>query len=71
MKSEKEEAYAEIMYMFRYYYKNEWAPENIFDGKSRVWVQSFNELVKQGFIKRRKKSMGYQYKWAAAWPEGY
>jgi len=71
MKDEKQEAYAEIMHMFRYHYKHEWAPESIFDGKSRIWIQSFNELIKKGFINRRKKDVGYQYKWVAAWPEWY
>ena len=61
MKKEKEQAYAEIMYMFRYFYKDVWAPGNIFDGKSRIWVQTFNELVKQGFIEKRKKYPGCEY----------
>ena len=57
--------------MFRYSYKNTWAPENIFDGRSRLWVQAFNDLVKQGHILRRKKYPGYEYKWTSVWPEGY
>jgi len=69
MKFEKE--YAEIMYMFRYFYNDMWAPDNIFKGKSRAWVKAFNDLVEQGFIKRKKKYPGYQYKWVAAWPEHY
>jgi len=59
------------MHIFRYTYKSRWAPDNIFDGKSRLWIQSFNDLMKKGFIQRRKKFMMYQYRWVAAWPEGY
>lgn len=68
---EKEQAYAEIMHMFRYFYTGKWSSENIFNGKSRVWIQAFNELVKQGFIKRKKTLFGYKYKWAGVWPENY
>lgn len=67
----KERAYAEIMNMMRFYYKNDWATDNIFKGKPRVWVQSFNELIDQGFIERKKKYPGYTYKWTGVWPENY
>jgi hypothetical protein len=67
----KEQAAAEIMHMFRYHYKKEWAPGSIFDGKPRIWVQTFNGLVKQGLVNRKKTYMGYKYKWAGAWPENY
>ena len=69
--NEKELAVAEIMSMFRYYYKDDWAPDNIFAGKSRAWVQAFNELVEKGFILKKKRPPGYSYKWAAQWPENY
>ena len=68
---EKQAAYAEIIHMFRYFYKDSWAPGNIFDGKSRVWMQAFNDLVKQGYILRKKEYPGYKYKWAGVWPENY
>ena len=68
---EKEIAYAEIMNMFRYMYRNRWAPESMFNGKSRIWIQAFNELMKKGLIKRRKKHPGYEYKWGSVWPEKY
>lgn len=68
---DKQRAVAEIMYMFRYIYRNEWAPGSIFDGKPRIWVKTFNELIDKGFIKRRKKYPGYQYKWQAAWPKHF
>ena len=69
MKKEKESA--EIMYMFRYYYHSTWAPGHIFDGKSRLWIQAFNDLIKQGFIKRKKTEHGFNYKWVGQFPEGY
>jgi hypothetical protein len=61
---------AEIMTFFRHNYRDRWAPDNIFDNRTREWVLVFNDLVKQGFIKRRKTPFGYEYKWQAAWPEG-
>ncbi|MFH1182569.1 MAG: hypothetical protein V1702_06430 [Candidatus Woesearchaeota archaeon] len=69
--SEKEKAAAEIMNMFAYYYRDAWAPDNIFAGKSRVWVQAFNELMEKGLIVRKKEAPGYKYKWAAEFPEGF
>lgn len=69
--SEKEKAYAEIMYMFRYLYKDEWSPENIFEGKTRLWIQTFNRLIEQGFIERKKSEFGYKYRWKAEFPEHY
>ena len=68
---EKEQAYAEIMYLFRYFYHDQWAPGHIFDGKTRTWVQAFNELVEEGYVKRRKTHFGYKYKWAGVWPDDY
>ncbi len=68
---EFEKAYAEIMWMFRYSYKNKWAPDSIFDGKDRVWVKSFNNLVEKGYITRKKEYPGYKYKWTGVWPEKY
>jgi hypothetical protein len=68
---EKEQAFAEIMHMFRYYYHDAWAPGHIFDGKSRLWIQAFNDLVNQGYIKRKKTDVGYSYKWTGVWSEGY
>ena len=71
MKNNKEQAYAEIMHMFRYNYKNEWAPESIFSGKTRIWIQAFNDLIKQGYIQKKKKQMGHKYKWTSVWPKNY
>tara|TARA_Y100000310_G_C20158833_1_gene568188 strand:+ start:205 stop:414 length:210 start_codon:yes stop_codon:yes gene_type:complete len=67
----KEDCYAEIMHMFRYTFRSKWAPSNIFEGKSRLWVQAFNDLVKKGFIKKRKKFLRFEYRWVAKFPEGY
>jgi len=69
--SEKEQAFAEIMNMFRYQYRHDWASDSIFAGKSRIWIQAFNELVKGGYIIRKKKAPGYHYKWSGVWPENY
>lgn len=68
---QKEQAYAEIMHLFRYFYKDKWAPESIFAGKSRAWIQAFNELVEKGYIIRKKEYPGYKYKWASVWPDNY
>lgn len=59
------------MHMFRYKYRNEWAPDSIFNNKSRKWVQVFNQLVDKGLIEKRRKYPGYEYKWKAKWPDGY
>ena len=71
MKSEQELATAEIMHMFRYFYKEMWAPGNIFDGKSRIWIQVFNDMIEKGLIERKKVDFGYQYRWKSVWPGGF
>jgi hypothetical protein len=70
-RTEKDCAKAEIMHMFRHMYRDKWAPENIFANRSRVWTAAFNELVKDGFVIRRKSHPGYKYRWGAAWPDNY
>jgi hypothetical protein len=67
----KEDCYAEIMYIFRYTFRSKWASAHIFDGKSRLWVKSFNDLIRKGFIKKRKKLLCFKYKWVSQFPEGY
>jgi hypothetical protein len=69
--NEKTTASAEIMYMFKYQFRDDWAPESVFAGKTRVWVKVFNELVEKGFITKKKKVPGWQYKWMAAYPDGF
>ncbi len=68
--SQKDLLSAEIMHMFRYSYRDRWAPGHVFDGKSRAWVAVFNDLVDQGFIERKKVENGFQYRWAAQFPQG-
>jgi hypothetical protein len=68
--SEKELAVAQIMHFFRNTYRDAWAPGSIFDGKNRMWIAVFNDLMKQGFIRRRKTFHGYEYKWVAKFPDG-
>ena len=68
---DRQQAYAEIMHMFKYTYRNRWAPDSVFNGKPRIWVQAFNDLVEKGFITKRKKYPGFEYKWVAALPERY
>ena len=70
-KEDKEKAYSEIMHMFRYFYKDAWAPGHIFNGKTRLWISAFNDLRDKGLIMKRKKHPGYEYKWAGVWPERY
>jgi hypothetical protein len=68
---DKQTSHAQIMWMFKYTYRHQWAPDSIFAGKSRLWVQAFNDLVQKGFIVRRKKYPGYEYKWVGAFPPGF
>ncbi len=67
----KELAYAEIMHFFRYNFRSEWAPDSIFNNKSRLWIKVFHDLIDQGFIMRRKKHPGYEYRWTGVWPDKY
>ena len=59
----------EIQHLFRYHYKNDWVSQAFINSHDRLWVQAFNNLVKQGFIERKKTIDGYVYRWAAAFPE--
>ncbi|MBR9700110.1 hypothetical protein GOV09_06645, partial [Candidatus Woesearchaeota archaeon] len=59
----------EIQQIFRYHYKDEWVNQAFINSHSRLWIQAFNDLVKQGFIQRKKTGEGYKYKWIAAFPE--
>lgn len=72
MKSEiekqKTEHMHEIQHLFMYTYKDQWISGTMFAHKSRLWVQAFNELVKEGFIERKKEYPGYKYKWKAQTP---
>lgn len=57
-----------IMGMFRYTYKDRWVPQRCFYQRSRLWTKVFNDLVKKGFIQRKKTVSGYQYRWAGQFP---
>jgi hypothetical protein len=57
-----------IQQLFRYHYNNEWVSQNFINQHDRLWVQTFNDLVKQDFIERKKTTNGYVYRWNAAYP---
>ena len=59
----------EIQHLFRYHYKSEWVSQSFINQHDRLWIQAFNDLVKQGFIERKKTVNGYVYRWAAAYPD--
>ena len=58
-----------IQQMFQYQYKDQWCSQAFINSHSRQWIQVFNELVKEGFIEKKKGSEGHRYKWAAAYPQ--
>jgi len=58
----------EIQQFFMTNYKNNWVPEKELKYHSRMHNQVFNDLVKRGFIERKKTYLGYNYKWKAAMP---
>ena len=58
----------EIQHLFRYHYKEDWVSQSFINKHDRLWIQAFNDLVKQSFIKRKKTPTGYVYKWVAAFP---
>ncbi|MEA3430373.1 MAG: hypothetical protein U9R08_03815 [Nanoarchaeota archaeon] len=68
---QKRKDYAEIMHLFKYFYKDAWAPESIFAGKSRSWVKAFNNLIEKGFIEKQQKYPGTTYRWKAVWPDNF
>jgi hypothetical protein len=59
----------EIQQLFRYHYKNDWVSQAFINQHDRLWIQTFNNLVKSGFVERKKSAEGYVYRWAAAFPE--
>lgn len=69
-KEDKKLNYAhEIQHLFRYHYKNDWVDQSFINQHDRLWIQTFNDLVKQGFIERKKTVDGYNYRWAAKFPD--
>jgi len=65
---QKKEYYAEILHMFKYNFKDRWAPESIFSKKNREWIRVFNKLIEEGFIEKRKSNPGYEYIWKSVFP---
>jgi len=49
-------------------YKNRWVSEKEMKYHTRQHNKVFNELVRRGFIERKKTFFGYQYRWKAAPP---
>ena len=66
--SERVKLAHEIQHFFRYKYKNNWVSEKELKYHSRMHNQVFNELVKRGFIERKKMHFGYKYRWNASMP---
>ena len=58
----------EIQQFFRYKYKGTWVSEKELKYHNRMHNQVFNELVRKGFIERKKTHFGYKYKWKAMMP---
>lgn len=58
-----------IMQMFQYNYREQWVPEQVLFGNTRLWTKVFNDLVRKGFIKRKKTLSGYQFKWVGRYPD--
>jgi hypothetical protein len=54
-----------IQHLFQYTYKQQWVDNKFLIQRNRVWTKVFNNLVKQGFITRKRTFSGYQYKWAS------
>ena len=61
--------YHEIQQIFRYRYKNEWVSQSFINSHDRLWIQAFNDLVKQKFIDKKKTATGYNYRWSSSFPE--
>ena len=69
-KEEQKIDYAhEIQQIFRYHYHNEWVSQSFINRHNRLWIQAFNDLVKQGFIEKKKTVNGHSYRWSAKYPE--
>lgn len=58
----------QIMHFFQYKHKGMWVNEKELMKKDRLYEQVFNDLVKKGFILKKKKDVMYQYKWNVAYP---
>ncbi len=59
----------EIQQYFKYQIGRRWVSEKELKNHSREHNQVFNELVKKGFIERKKTWNGYRYRWKAKMPD--
>ena len=66
--SERVKLAHEIQQFFKYQHKDQWVSEKHLKYHSRMHNQVFNELVKRGFIERKKMPFGYNYRWKAQMP---
>lgn len=66
--SEKAKLAHEIQQFFMYNYSDRWVSEKEMKNHGRAHNQVFNELVRQGFIERKKTLEGYSYRWKAHMP---
>jgi hypothetical protein len=58
----------EIQQTFRYQYRDQWCSQAFINSHSRLWIQVFNLLVKEGFIEKKKSQDGNKYRWIAMHP---
>ncbi len=65
----KTDHYHEIQQLFRYHYKDDWVSQAFINQHDRLWIQAFNDLVKEGFIQRKKTANGFIYRWQARYPD--
>ena len=61
----KLDAMHHIKHLFQYQYKEQWVDSSFVNKHSRIWVQAFNDLVKEGFIENKKSARGHRYRWKA------
>jgi len=59
----------EIQQFFKYTTGNRWVSEKELKNHSKEHNQVFNELIKRGFIERKKNWQGYSYRWKAKMPD--
>ena len=59
----------EIQQIFRYHYRNEWVSQAFINQHNRLWIKTFNKLLEQGFIERKKTVDGFVYRWNTVYPD--
>lgn len=72
MKRSREEEKAskahEILHEFRYNLSEQWVGQAWINRHDRLWIATFNTLVDQGLIEKKKVRGEYKYRWAAQMP---